>query len=69
MAAAVVIVKRGKRCLVCGEDVGALGAVEVIVVMSLKWLVVVVAKRSSVGCCGDFWKAFVVILVSVVASW
>ena len=35
----------------------------------MKWLVAVVAfamKRSGAGCCEDFWKAFVVIMVNVV---
>ena len=57
LAVAAVILEWGKGCCVCGENVGALGAVEVIVVMKLKWLVRVVAfvvKRSGVGCCGDF---------------
>ena len=72
MAVVAVIMRWGKRCCICGEDVGASGAVEVIVVMRLKWLGMVVefvVKRLGTGCCEHFWKVFVVIMVSIVASW
>ena len=58
VGSAVVLARWRMCCCVCGEDVGVLGVVEVIVV-----------KRSGVGCCEDFWKAFVVIRVRVVESW
>ena len=59
-AVGAVIARWGKRCCVCGEDVGAMGVVEAIVVIRLNWLVAVVAlmvKRLGVGCCGGFQKA------------
>ena len=56
-----------RKCYgVCGEGIKALGVVQSFIFRRVRWLVVVVAfvvKRSGIGCCGDFWKAFGVIML------